>query len=251
VKEKLKNLSFMLLFALVFGSVGVFAACVIFGTIAFGVDARDWVLVRADVVSASNGEVTYRYKVNDIDYVGSRTGTFVLGAGDNISADLYDRAVEARSTGKAITVYVNPDNPSLSVIDRSIDWKALTLFLPFMLGFGGVAAGALYIGLRGFVPARPGKKKESSGLGALWFMTFMWNAMAFPITFAFVPEALAEGEYLKLLLLVFPLIGLLLLWGALYGTWKAISGRFKRSTLGLNKEASQVTAAKARESGSP
>ena len=44
----------------------------------------------------------------------------------------------ATEAGKPITVWVNPDNPSESMLDRELRWKLLVIFVPFALGFGGV-----------------------------------------------------------------------------------------------------------------
>lgn len=228
--EKVKSLVFSLAFVLVFGSVGLFAGYVIFNSISLGMRAQDWILVKADITNYGQGNITYRYKLGEQEYTGRRAGTFLLGGVENITDVMYDRVQQAYADKKPLTIYVNPDNPSESVIDRNVNYKGLLLFLPFMLGFGGVALGALIIGIRDLLPESEARRRQKAkgeamnGLVALWIFAFVWNAMAIPVSLVFVPEAIYEGEYLKLLLLAFPLVGLLILWGAIHGTWKAISG---------------------------
>jgi hypothetical protein len=62
-----------------------------------------------------------------------------------------------------------------------------------------------------------------SGVIGLWIFTVLWNAIAFPIALLTVPELVKSGEWLGLLVLLFPLIGLLMLWGCVsqtIGLWR-------------------------------
>jgi hypothetical protein len=55
----------------------------------------------------------------------------------------------------------------------------------------------------------------------LWIFAFFWNAMSWPIAFLAVPDIVEKGEWVGLLVLLFPLVGLGLLWAAVSATWNA------------------------------
>src|SRR4029434_10902257 len=61
-------------------------------------------------------------------------------------------------------------------------------------------------------------QKAGNGLGGIWFMAIMWNAIAFPIAVLAVPQGIASGEWMVLFVLLFPLVGIGLLWAAIAGT---------------------------------
>jgi hypothetical protein len=133
----------------------------------------------------------------------------------------------ARTDSKPISVWVNPGNPSESMVDRQIRWKFLVFALVFGLAFGGVGLGALVFGLWSLIPAewrqRRRKTSDAAGnVGMLWLFTFFWNAIAFPIGILAVPQMIADGQWLGLLIMIFPLVGLMLLWGAINATWGLI-----------------------------
>jgi hypothetical protein len=62
----------------------------------------------------------------------------------------------------------------------------------------------------------------AGGVATLWIFTLLWNAIAFPIAILVLVEALRDGEWGALFVLLFPAIGLLLLLGAVVSTWKWI-----------------------------
>jgi hypothetical protein len=198
-----------------------------------GTRAKDWVLVKADVV----GDKGYRYRVNGVEYLGDRLGTLRFGTSDvdDTDARIADILERGRAEKRPITVFVNPDNPSESMVDREIRWMMLLFLTPFILGFGGVGIGALVVmakilrepETKGGKGRKANRKQiaaasvqsAASGAGGLWFFAIMWNAIAFPIAILTVPQAIAQGEWLALLVLLFPLIGLLVLWGAIVATF--------------------------------
>jgi uncharacterized membrane protein len=106
------------------------------------------------------------------------------------------------------------------MVDREIRWKLLVFFLPFALAFGGVGVGALYMLVRTLVPASPRSRRRGNDNSPLmlWVFAFFWNAISFPIAILFVPQVIEEGEWLGLFVLLFPLIGVLIVWGAIMGT---------------------------------
>jgi hypothetical protein len=229
VRDKVGTVLGCLLFAVCFGAVGAGATWVLVATVSDGLKAREWVKVKADVVSFDSGNVRYRYQVDGKQYTGDRMGTFVLGGSDNVDSwhsDMTSMLRTAKQEKKPITVFMNPDDPSQSMIDNTIRWNFLALVLPFALGFGGVGVGALVVLVKTLLPARapsgPPRRSEFAGLGAMWAFTFMWNVISVPIAYIAVPQLIDEGEWVGLLVLLFPLIGALMLWGAITSTIGAI-----------------------------
>ena len=232
MKGKFGAAVFCLLFAIPFGGVGAGAAWAMVTMIQDGLRARDWVLVKADVT----GPASYRYTFEGKTYDSERLGTFRLGGTSDI--DDFDERVasilaKGRDEQKPITVWVNPDKPSEAMVDRAIRWMFLVFLTPFALAFGGVGVGALWFlvhTLREPSKTKAGKERRGaslvakpmesamSGIGGLWFFAIVWNAISFPIAILAVPQALENGEWLVLIVLLFPLIGILVLWSAIAAT---------------------------------
>jgi uncharacterized protein DUF3592 len=230
LKDKLQTLLFCLAFALPFGGVGAGAAYVIYHSVKDGIRAQDWVRVKADLQGFGPGTISYQYMIDGKRYHGDRLGTNILGGTDDVD-DFHDRVrehlSEAQSNNKPITVWVNPDDPSESMFDRDIRWKLMMFAGVFALAFGGVGVGALVFAAASLLPESildRLKNSKFSGVGTLWIFAFFWNVLSFPIAILAVPDMLAEGNWFGLLILIFPLIGVLLLWGAVQGTWQAIRG---------------------------
>ena len=240
MKTKLGAALACLLFAVSFGAVGVGASWVVARMIVDGHRAEEWVGVRANVLAFGRGNVDYTYAFRGKEYRGDRLGVNPIGGTDNVDSwhdDMYSMLSEAQAQKKPITVWVNPDNPAESMVDRTIRWKLLVFALPFALGFGGVGLGALYMFFRTLarsseeVERQPdplaSANEKSSGLLGLWIFTFFWNVIAMPISILVVPDAVANGEWAALLVLLFPLIGVLMLWGAIAAAVRAIKAAVK------------------------
>jgi hypothetical protein len=255
---KIGSALFCLLFAVSFGGVGAWATYTIAATLQTAWQSRDWVKVRATIDAADlrtgggdstthQAQASYRYRFNGQQYSGTRLGVSALGGSDNIDdwhEQIAARLADARTAGIPITVFVNPVNPAEAVVDRAIRWKEILFLTPFSVVFGGVgigAFGALLFVLRGKsgttaqtagagfarVLDRTGKaggKGDAAGLAGLWIFTVMWNAIAIPIAAIAVPEMIESGEYAGLFVLLFPLVGMFLLWGALAATWRVLRG---------------------------
>jgi hypothetical protein len=235
VKERLLAALFCLLFAGVFGGVGVFATWMIAATIYDGTRAQDWVRVKAYVESLYGTEVQYRYTFQGREYSGSRLGATPVGGSDNIddwSANLQDRLAAAKADHHPITVLVDPEKPSDSMIDARIRWNFLVFLLPFSLAFGAVGAGALYA-LTGVLRGKSNKSERRgpvhrdagiasdarSSIIGLWGFAFLWNVISFPLALLFVPRLINDGEWMGLFVVLFPLIGMFLVWTAAKATW--------------------------------
>jgi hypothetical protein len=225
-----------LVFAAAFGGVGAGASYAIYRMVADGQRAQEWVGVKADVDSFGSGKVEYHYTFRDARYRGNRLGVNPFGGTDDIDswhADKFAMFSQAKTAKKPITVWVNPDDPSESMVDRDVRWKLVFFALPFALGFGGVGVGALYVMLRTLVgssePSQAATSGRGMGLAGAWIFAFFWNVISFPAAIFLVTDAIHKGEWMWLLLLILPLIGLLLLWGAITATWRAIRARLTRA----------------------
>lgn len=157
--SKLVGTLFALVFAIPFGAVGVLATWAIAHMVVESHRASDWVIVQAKVdeaaLKASRGskggtsyyaDGAYRYSVGGKEFVSTKLGFDLAGGADNIGDWQPSMAAfleEAKSTGKTIPVYVNPDNPAEAVVDRDVRWSMVFFFGLFGVLFGGVGVGAL------------------------------------------------------------------------------------------------------------
>ena len=248
---KLGAALFCFLFAVPFGGVGAFATYGIYKMIYDGVRAKEWVRVKAEVT----GDADYRYTFKGATYPGDRLGTMPFNGSSDVD-DFDDRVgslfAQAREEKKPITVYVNPENPAESMVDRQIRWGLMLFFVPFALAFGGVGVGALvaiFFILRGdrkatkkdraaAAAAASAVAQQSSGAGFLWVFAFFWNAIAFPIAALTVPDIIRTGEWIGLFVLLFPLVGVGLLWAAIAATVQRF--RRGRARIHLASEAIRV-----------
>jgi hypothetical protein len=243
-----------LLFAVPFGGVGVFASWAIGSTVHASWKARGWVPVPATVETASlhtssdsDGGDTYRadgsfrYAWEGRSFTGTQLGISAMGGSDNFDSwhqEVSSQLVAAREAGRPVTVWVNPENPAEAVYDRGIRWAQLLFLTPFAFAFGGVGVGALWVMvnvLRGTGTGSGAERTQraidralgTSGKGGqssgrfLWIFAFFWNALAWPIAILALRDIVANGEWLGLLVLLFPLVGVLLVWGAAATSLKA------------------------------
>src|SRR5262249_23948299 len=148
--------------------------------------------------------------------------------------DMSDLVETAFKKHRPITIYVNPADPSQAVIDRNSRWKQVLLFIPFAICFGGVGLGALWMLPAMFRdspdkqkaqqpapmsnPARSVKSDVRGSVIASWIFAIFWNALARPVAIGVVPDLLRKGEWLALIILLFPLVGIFLLWSAISST---------------------------------
>jgi hypothetical protein len=158
-----------LLFALPFGGVGVGASWVLGRMIYDGHRAEEWVRVKATVDSYDRGSVNYRYRFGGVEYQGDRLGANPIGGTDDVDSwhdDMAAMLSSAKAEGKPITVWVNPDKPSESMVDRTIRWKLAMFIVPFAFGFGGVGLGAVWMFLRTLFRSPAEVKEQPDPLAA-------------------------------------------------------------------------------------
>jgi len=149
--------------------------------------------------------------------------------------------------------YVNPRNPAEAVLFRDVRIGMVAFQSLFVLAFGGVGFGLLIgtvVGGRASRkkskleqrhPGEPWKWREdwAAGIvraehsGAVFISCFaaFWNVVSFPIAWMAVTQAIKTHHYAALLVLLFPLIGLLLAWWAVYAILVTI--RFGKAVLRL------------------
>jgi Protein of unknown function (DUF3592) len=242
----MKGRLFLALFGLPFFGVGVWMAWSIGSTLYDAAQMQHWVPVRARLLEAGyhthSGDdsdtyeayARYSYTYRDRGWSGKRV---TLGSGaDNIGdyqQDTGRRLANAQSRGEAITVYVDPQNPGRSIIDRDVRWGMIGFKAIFVIVFGGVGAGLLIWSWRAPRPADKADPKfadapwladtawqtatirsssKTSMYGA-WAFAVIWNAISAPIPFLAYDELVRHHNYAVLIGLLFPLVGVgLLVW---------------------------------------
>jgi hypothetical protein len=235
MKQKIAASLFALLIALPFGGIGLGAAYLIAAMIHDGVRARDWVLVKAEVT----GPASYRYTIGGKTYEGTRLGTLhIAGTGDidDFEDRVSDMLLQGREQKKPITVFVNPDEPSEAMVDREIRWGLVLFLAPFALLFSWIGLGALWLIRRLSTGETPEGASNTAGAGVLWLFAIVWNAISFPAAIIAIPQGMADGEWGVLFILLFPIIGLGVLWAAIAGTFERLRRWDAPSARPLNKQ---------------
>lgn len=250
------------LFSLPFTAVGIgVLAFLLVPWLADGLSARTWHQGEAHLsgaglrVSAGDDATTYRawarytYVYAGREYSGERVA--LDRSGDNIGdfQQKLGRTLErAFEDGRPVPVWIDPDDPSVAVLNRDLRWGKLALLGGLAVAFSGIGLGLLWLALRaragpssGAKPAagepwlaRPEWAGPEIGSGAravlafAWSFTALWNAVAVPAGVICLREFLG-GDERAAFGLVFPVIGVGLLAWALKET--AAWLRFGRTML--------------------
>jgi hypothetical protein len=240
----------MSLFALPFAAVGVF----MLGWVGKnGLDAwqmQSWQPVSAQVTSAgyethSGDGTTYKaYASYDYSWRGQGfTGNRVAmdDMADNIGdyqTEIASRLSRAQRNGEPITVYVNPEQPWESIIDRDIRWGMIGFKLIFGLVFGGVGFGLLYAVFKApeekdaaepLYSDKPWllnddwqtetlRSNSKNSMWGAWAFAALWNLISSPTPFLAYREIVEKENYVAIVALLFPLVGMLLLYWAIKRT---------------------------------
>ena len=243
------------LFALPFFGVGVWMLWSVSSTLYDAYQMQDWVQVEARLSAAGyrthSGEdsdtyeayATYHYVVQGQTYRGDRVG-LAKGA-DNIGdyqRDIGRNLSRAQTSGEAILVYVDPNDPSQSVIDRGVRWGLMGFKSIFLFVFGGVGLGLLILTWRApkdkdhsdprYADApwllnddwqtetiRSNSKRSMYGV---WALAAFWNLISAPLPFLLYDEVVNKENYIALVGLLFTAVGIWLLSWAIRVTleWK-------------------------------
>lgn len=209
----------------------------------------DAVLLQASLESSrSDDSDTYRATASYQYYLGGSTyqsDRVAINTGSDNIGDFQEqlgRKLEWDfANGRSIQIWVNPEYPAEAVIDRSLRLSLLAFKLIFVLIFGVVGIGIILAGF--LLPAttvdhpeagskpwvtRPdwaANKIYSSQKASMWFSWFfagVWNLISLPLAVAIIPQELSRGNYKVAIALLFPLVGLGLLYWAIKVTrdWK-------------------------------
>lgn len=235
-----------LVFGGIFAAVGLgFLVLQIIPSLLESQKMRNWVATEARVISAKlhenrsedsttyRVEGRYRYEWQGRQYTGNRIG--IHGGSDNIGSyhsKQYAKLQTALSAGKPIVVYVNPEAPNEAIVDRNVRMEMLMFGSLFVVCFGGIGVAIIWWGWRYKAPiknvetaAKPWLAKHewqggpiySSAKGSMLILVFgaiIWNAFSFPVAwFVYLEEGFRNPVIF--LVLLFPLVGILLLIGAI------------------------------------
>ncbi len=266
-KRSLKNFAGSgcgILFLLPFAAVGIGAACMVAWHISSCWAAQSWVeqpcaIVRADLKRSGGGkggptfsvEADYQYEFGNQPFTGNRVW---FGSGsDNIGnfhQRVYDELNDHRLRGRPFRCFVDPSDPSSSVLYRDVRIEMLWFESIFVLLFGGFGVGGLcavaYViratrrmnDARELRPSEPWTWNEATLEGTfrpqpLWMgvvgFALIWNILSWPNSILFLWDELKRGPSLIWLCLAFPAIGLGAAWMALRAVLRRI--RFGRPLL--------------------
>ena len=212
----MKRKIFLLLFALPFFGVGVWMLISISTHLVDAWQMRHWEPVPAalndagcdtlpgDDSSSFEAFAQYTYRFGNQEYSGKRVA-IAVGA-DNIGdyqMDLGRRLGGAWSRGESIVVFVNPDAPNESIVDRELRWGLIGFKSVFVFAFGGVGLGLIIFVLRARKSEDPSNPvfhdkpwlindqwqtslvKSDSRTAMLFMLGFaaLWNLISAPLPF--------------------------------------------------------------------
>ncbi len=234
------------LFALPFAAVGVWMLWSIGTALHDGWRMQSWAPTDARLLAAGyetrQGDdsdvyeafARYAYTFDAQSFTGERVA--ISSGGDNIGdfqRDLGRRLANAMARGETVTAWVDPDEPSSAVLDRTLRWGLLGFKSIFLFVFGGIGFGLLF-----FVWRAPAEKDTSlpeyqaspwlvnddwqtptirsnakNAMWGAWAFALFWNLISAALPFLIYDEFVNKGNTLALVGLLFPLVGLgLLVW---------------------------------------
>lgn len=201
------------------------------------------ILTSANIRSRTSADSTtyyaaaqYRYRVDGVEYSGNRVA--IHGGSDNVGEFQWGLGKQLELmylNREPVTVYYNAGDPADAVLNRDIRWEMFGFKSSFIIAFGGVGLGMMIFGFRGKrtivspeTAAKPWLARPEwadnrirsgarSGMYGIWFFAVIWNAISLPCTF-FVPDIWRKEGALALLILLFPMVGVGLVYWALKKT---------------------------------
>ncbi|MBN2591698.1 MAG: DUF3592 domain-containing protein [Sedimentisphaerales bacterium] len=244
--KKKKNIFgwiFLLLFCIPFAGVGTATGYSFISCIVKWQTMKTWQEVPAFItqtnldVNSDSDSTTYKvtaaysYAYNDKSYTGNKV-TMHSGS-DNIGSfqkNTYAELSRYKESGEAFRCYINPSNPSESILFRTPRLENLGFYLIFMLAFGGFGYGLFFAALLGIGKTRKEDQLKSQYQNEPWLwktpwkegiihsqsktklagsiiFALFWNLVSSPILFI-IPGELHKGNKLVLIALIFPIVGL-------------------------------------------
>ena len=240
----MKGKIFGTLFALPFFAVGVWMLWSISSSLYDAWRMDSWVQVEAKLInggyethSGDDSDTYEAYARYTYVYAGQRFNgerVSLSSGGDNIGDYQQEMGRNLqRAVGENILVYVDPENPSDSIIDRGIRWGLLGFKSIFLFVFGGVGLGAII-----FIWRAPKEKDKTlpeyqaspwllndawqtasirssskTAMYGAWAFAGIWNLISAPLPFLLYEEVVEKQNYIALVGLLFPLVGIgLLVW---------------------------------------
>ena len=244
----MKGKIFMILFALPFFGIGVWMGYSVGTHLYDAWQVQAWAPVQAELHSAGyethSGDdsdtyeayAEFSYRHDGQLYVSRRVS--LAGGSDNIGdfqQDLGRRLSGAMSRREAVTAWVDPDDPSNAVIDKTLRWGLIGFKSIFFLVFGGAGLGLIVFSLR--APAEKDlsapryadapwlandawqggdiRSSSKTSMWVAWGFAAFWNLVSSPVIFFIYPEVVEKGNTLALIALLFPLVGMGLFWWAI------------------------------------
>jgi hypothetical protein len=171
----------------------------------------------------------YRYTYAGQQHEGDRVS--ISGGADNIGSyhqDIGYNLQRAAASADPILVYVDPEEPSRSIIDRGVRWGLLGFKSIFLFVFGGVGLGLLIAAwkapkekdqtlpefqdspwlLNDAWQTSTIKSSSKSTMYGAWAFTALWNLISAPLPFVLYDEVMEKQNYIALVGLLFPIVGL-------------------------------------------
>lgn len=245
----MKGRLFLLLFALPFLGIGLWMTYSVGSTFYDARSMKNWVPVSATLSRAGyetqrgddsytyEAYASYNYQYEGMLYTGDRVS--ISSGADNLGdyqQDMGNRLSGELSRGESVTVFVDPQSPEHSIIDRRIRWALIGFESIFVFGFGGIGLGLIYLVFR--TPKEtdlsdpkyrdypwlanddwqsPVITSSSKGtMYATWGFAAFWNLVTAPLPFVMYREVVEKQNYLALVAVLFILVGAgLLVWAVM------------------------------------
>lgn len=154
----------------------------------------------------------YRYQFNGLSY--SNQQVALNDTQDNIGdywQRLYQQLQKNRSLDK-VFAWVDPNNPSDALLDRTFRWEKVAFGSLFILMFGGFGAGTIWLSLKStpdkLATAMNGiASQEKDGHTFIFYFGLFFFLIGALIGSFAIPSALRNGEYGAFILLAFMAVG--------------------------------------------
>jgi Protein of unknown function (DUF3592) len=237
----------LLIIALPFAAFATYMAYLAVSSVIDSQRMHSWEQVPATILSTElarhrgskgstsyKAKATYTYRYRGIEYRGDRVS--IYSGGDNFGDYQHNTYATLKSyhqRGEAFPAYVNPQNPTESILFPELRYGILAVFALFATIFGTIGYGTIYFV---FWSARYRRKEQQleqnypnepwnhrpewnsgtivssdrSGVLVTAIFALIWNGVSLPLVFI-IPREVAKGNALAVVGLLFPLVGIGLL----------------------------------------